>query len=167
MADQLVKDRQFKEGVLLNPTPGAGSILTYNLDFIVHQEGLAGGTVFGAQFNRKYWDVLYSKEITLGHNNTTGAQVTVNYNAPGSSALTALTARGSIKLPAGGQLKNVARASQAGGTVNAQATSWEVGYVDQENETGCYLVVINNGISLDGEAGKLGMLVHDYYKACV
>ena len=167
MADQLVKDRQFKEGVLLNPTPGAGSVLTYNLDFIVHQEGLAGGTVFGAQINRKYWDVLYSKEITMGHNNVTDAQVTVNYNAPGSSALTALTARGSIKLPAGGQLKNVARASQAGGTVNAQATSWEVGYPDQENESGCYLVVVNNGISLDGEAGKLGLLVHDYYKACV
>ena len=167
LADQLVKDRNFKSGVLLNPTPGAGSSLTGNLDYIAHQEGLAGGTLFGAQINRKYWDVLYSKEITMGHNNVTGAQVTVNYNAPGSSAHTALTARGTIKLPAGGMIKNAAVATQQGGTNASQATSWEVGYVDQENEAGCYLVVINNGISLDGEAGKLGFLVHDYYKACV
>jgi len=167
MADQLVNDRLFKQGVLLNPTPGAGANLQYNLDFIVHQEGLAGGTCFGAQMNSKYWDILYKKEITLGHNNVTGAQVTVNYNAPGSSALTALTARGTIKLPAGGYLRNSSTATQTGGTNASQATSWEVGYKDQSNESGCYLVVINNGISLDGEAGKLGFLVQDYYKACV
>lgn len=167
MADQLVKDRQFKEGVLLNPTPGAGARLQDQLDYVVHQEGLAGGTVFGAQINRKYWDVLYTKEITFGATNVTGASVQVNYNAPGNFAQTGLTARGTIKLPAGGHLKNAAIATQQGGTNAAQATSWEVGYPDQENESGCYLVVINNGISLDGEAGKLGFLVHDYYKACV
>jgi len=167
MADQLVKDRQFKEGVLLNPTPGAGARLQDQLDFVAHQEGLAGGTLFGAQINRKYWDVLYSKEIAFGATNVTGAAIQVNYNAPGNFAQTGLTCKGTIKLPAGGHLKNAAIATQQGGTNAAQATSWEVGYPDQENESGCYLVVINNGISLDGEAGKLGFLVHDYYKACV
>lgn len=167
MADQLVADRQFKQGVLLNPTPGAGSVLQDQLDFVAHHEGLAGGTLFGAQINRKYWDVLYKREITFGATNTTGATVNVNYNAPGDAAMTALTCRGTIKLPAGGHLKNAARGSQAGGTNAAQATSWEVGYPDQENDSGCYLVVINNGISLDGEAGKLGFIVQDFYKACV
>lgn len=167
MADQLVKDRLFKEGVLLNPTPGAGGVLHDQLDYVAHHEGLAGGTLFGAQINRKYWDVLYKREITMGATNVTGAAVTVNYNAPGDHGKTGLTARGTIKLPAGGQVKNAAYASQAGGTINAQATSWEVGYPDQENETGCYLVVINNGLSLDNEHCDLGFIVHDYYKACV
>ena len=167
MADQLVKDRLFKQGVLLNPTPGAGAVLQDQLDFVAHHEGLAGGTLFGAQINRKYWDVLYKREITFGATNVTGATVNVNYNAPGNFAHTGLTCRGTIKLPAGGHLKNAARGTQTGGTNAAQATSWEVGYPDQENENGCYLVVINNGISLDGEAGKLGFIVQDYYKACV
>jgi len=167
MADQLVQDRQLKQGVLLNPTPGAGAVLQDQLDFVAHHEGLAGGTLFGAQINRKYWDVLYKREITFGATNTTGATVNVNYNAPGDAAMTGLTCRGTIKLPAGGHLKNAARGSQAGGTNAAQATSWEVGYPDQENACGCYLVVINNGISLDGEAGKLGCIVQDFYKACV
>lgn len=168
MADQLIKDRLFKGGLVLNPTLGAAAALTEDLDYVVHQEGLTGGTIFGAQMNRKYWDVLYSEEITTGANSTSGDRTQdINYNTPGSAALTPLTVRGTIKLPAGGFLKNASVASQSGTGNDAQATSWEVGYGDQENETGCFLVCINNGISLDGEAGKLGFLVHDYYKACV
>jgi len=169
MADQLVKDRLLKGGLVLNPTIGAAATLTEDLDYVVHQEGLTGGTVFGAQINRKYWDVLYSKEVTTGRNQagTSDLQLVNDYNSPGSAALTSLTARGTIKLPAGGMLKNVSTASQTGAGNAGQATSWEVGYGDQENESGCFLVVINNGISLDGEAGKLGFIVHDYYKACV
>jgi len=169
MADQLIKDRRFKAGLPLNATLGAASALTQDLDYVVHEEGLTGGTVFGAQMNPKYWTTLYQKEITFGRNlaGATDAQQIFNYNAPGSAALTALTARGTIKLPAGGMIKNSSVASQSGTGNAGQATSWEVGYGDQENESGVYLVVINNGISLDGEAGKLGFIVHDYYKACV
>ena len=168
MADQLVKDRQLKGGVLLNPTLGSAAFLTEDLDYVVHQEGGVGAaTVFGAQINRKYWDVLYTKEVTLGANSAGDRTQNVNYNAPGSAALTSLTARGTIKLPAGGMLKNVSVQSQTGAGNAGQATSWEVGYGDQENESGCFLVCIHNGISLDGEAGKLGFIVHDYYKACV
>jgi len=167
MADQLIKDRLFKQGSALNPTLGFASFLREDLDYIVHSEGLTGGTSYGSQINTKYWDVLYRREVTLG--NPTG----VPYNAtqlPGgnsSPANNAITAKGTIKLPAGGMIKNAAVASQSGGGNASQATSWEVGYGDQENESGCYLVCINNGLSLDGEAGKLGFLVHDYYKACV
>lgn len=169
MADQLVKDRQLKGGTVLNPTIGRASALTQDLDYVVHEEGLTGGTVFGAQMNPKYWTTLYQREITFGRNlaGAQDAEQIFNYNAPGSAALTALTARGTIKLPAGGMIKNSSVQSQSGTGNAGQATSWEVGYGDQENESGVYLVVINNGISLDGEAGKLGFIVHDYYKACV
>ena len=167
MADQLVKDRTLKGGLTLNPTLGAAGQLTEDLDYVVHQEGLTGGTIFGAQINRKYWDVLYSKEITAGANNAGDRTQDINYNTPGSAALTPLTDRGTIKLPAGGFLKNASTASQTGTGNASQATSWEVGYGDQENETGCFLVCVNNGISVDGEQGKLGFIVHDYYKACV
>jgi len=167
MADQLIKDRQFKGGTVLNPTLGAAASLTQNLDYVVHKEGLTGGTVFGAQMNPKYWTTLYQKEITAGANTAGDRTQNVNYNAPGSAALTALTARGTIKLPACGMLKNASVASQTGAGNAGQATSWEVGYGDQENEAGCFLVIINNGISLDGEAAKFGFIAHDYYKACV
>jgi len=167
MADQLIKDRQFKGGTTLVPTLGAAASLTQDLDYIVHEEGLTGGTVFGAQMNPKYWTTLYSREITAGANNAGDRTQNVNYNAPGSAALTSLTARGTIKLPAGGMIKNASVASQSGTGNAAQATSWEVGYGDQENENGVFLVVINNGISLDGEAAKFGFIAHDYYKACV
>ena len=168
MADQLVKDRAFKQGSALNPTLGKAAFLTPDLDYVVHQEG-ATNTVFGAQVNRKYWDVLYSKEVTFGRNpaGSPQAEQIFNYNAPGSAALTPLTDRGTIPLPAGGMLKNASVASQSGTGNAAQATSWEVGFGDQENETGCYLICVNNGATIDGADTKLGFIVHDYYKACV
>ena len=167
MADQLVKDRLLKQGSALNPTLGFASFLREDLDYIVHSEGVAGGTSYGSQINTKYWDVLYRREVTLGNPLNlpfNGTQIPGGNNFPENNAV---TAKGTITLPAGGMIKNAADASQQGGGNASQATSWEVGYGDQENETGVFLVCINNGISVDGEAGKLGFLVHDYYKACV
>jgi len=168
MADQLVKDRQFKAGTVLNPTLGKAGVLTPDLDYVVHTEG-AQATVFGAQINRKYWDVLYSKEVTFGRNvaGAADAEQIFNYNAPGDAAHTALTCRGTITLPAGGMIKNASVASQTGAGNAGQATSWEVGFGDQENETGCYLICVNNGAAIDGQSTQLGFIVHDYYKACV
>ena len=168
MADQLIKDRLFKAGSALNPTLGKAAFLTPDLDYVVHTEN-ATNTVFGAQINRKYWDVLYSKEVTFGRNpaGSPQAEQIFNYNAPGSAALTPLTDRGTIPLPAGGMIKNASVASQSGTGNAAQATSWEVGYGDQENETGCFLICVNNGATVDGADSKLGFIVHDYYKACV
>ena len=167
MADQLVKDRLLKSGSVLNPTLGFASFLREDLDYIVHSEGLTGGTSYGSQINTKYWDVLYRREVTLGQPGNVpfnGTQIPGGNSNPSNNAI---IATGTIKLPAGGMIKNAAVASQSGTGNSGQATSWEVGYGDQENEQGCYLICINNGISLDGEAGKLGFLVHDYYKACV
>ena len=169
MADQLIQSRQLKQGATLNPTAGFASFLQEDLDYIVHGEGLTGGTTFGAQMNPKYWSVLYRREIALGRNDAGApdAQQIFNYNAPGNPARTGLTASGNIKIPAGGMIKNSAVLTQSGSGNASQATAWEVSYADQENDSGLYLVCINNGVSVDGEQAKLGFLVHDYYKACV
>lgn len=168
MADQLVKDRQLK-GFTTGNQLGSAAALTEDLDYVVHEEGLAGGTVFGAQMNPKYWSVLYRREVTLGRleAGAADAEQIFNYNAPGDPGRTGLTARGTIKLPAGGMIKNASVQSQTGSGNAGQATSWEVGFGDQENEDGVYLVVINNGVAVDSQVCKFGFLVHDYYKACV
>ena len=173
LADQLVKDRNLK-GTTTTGALGSGAFMTQDLDFVVHEEGISGGTVFGAQMNPKYWSVLYRREVTFGRTEAGGGAGPplqyFNYNAPAGEsggAQTLINARGKITLPAGGMIKNASVSSQSGSGNAAQATSWEVGYGDQENESGVYLVVINNGVSVDGDNATLGFLVHDYYKACV
>jgi len=170
MADQLVKDRNLK-GSSGTAAIGSGAFLQQDLDYVVHEEGLTGGTVFGAQMNPKYWSVLYRREVTFGRTEAGGvASQYFNYNAPSGpngGAETLINARGTIKLPAGGMIKNASITSQSGSGNAAQATSWEVGYGDQENSSGVYLVVINNGVSVDGDNATLGFIAHDYYKACV
>lgn len=167
MADQLVESRQLKQGAILNTNAGFASFLQEDLDYVVHSED--GETTFGAQINSKYWSVLYKRDVTLGRNQAGSGALTLvaDLNAPGDAGLTALTAHGSIKIPAGGMVKNSAVLTQSGSGNASQATAWEVSYADQENDSGLYLVCINNGISLDGENARLGFLVHDYYKACV
>lgn len=173
LADQLVKDRNLK-GVSTTGALGSGAFMQQDLDYVVHEEGLSGGTVFGAQMNPKYWTVLYRREVTFGRTEAGGGAGPplqyFNYNAPAGrsgGAQTLINARGTIRLPAGGMIKNASVTSQSGTGNAAQATSWEVGYGDQSNESGCYLVIINNGVSLDGDNATLGFIVHDYYKACV
>jgi len=172
MADQLVKDRNLK-GSSGTAAIGSGGFLQQDLDFVVHEEGLTGGTVFSAQMNPKYWTTLYRREVTFGRTEAgaaSSAQQFFNYNAPSGpngGAETLINARGTIKLPAGGMIKNASVTSQSGTGNAAQATSWEVGYGDQESSSGCYLVVIHNGVSVDGDNATMGFLVNDFYKACV
>ena len=173
-ADQLTKDRRLKSGSIF----GGEGYLTQDLDYIVHNPGAALGltqTYFGAQMNRKYWDVLYHREITLGRPGGYGGSLVdfpistavADMGASGNPANTAATASGTIKLPAGGAIKNGQVESQGGGTNASQATGWEVPYSDQTNESGLYLVIVNNGVTTDGESAQMSMLVHDYYKASV
>jgi len=165
LADQLIKDRLFKSGSLLNPTLGFASFLNQGLDYETHDgTGGAVNTSFGSQINSKYWDVLYKREISLSHPNATGFTTNVN-PANTEPSNNSVTAQGSIKLPAGGLLKNASVASQSG--PNPQATGWEVEYGDQTNENSCYLVCINNGVTADNETVTLGFMVTDYYKAAV
>lgn len=172
LADQLSKDRKLKSGAIF----GSECFLTEDLDYVVHNPGAVAGltqTYFGAQMNRKYWDVLYHKEIALGAPGGYGGggdfptATPVRDLAGGTGSQTMMTRCGTIKLPAGGLIKNAQVESQEGGTNASQATSWEVPYSDQSNESGCYLVCINNGVTTDGESASMSLLVHDYYKAVV
>lgn len=167
LADQLVKDRLLKQGSVLNPTLGFASFLNNGLDYVTHSgtgAGTALGTFFGATINSKYWTTLYKKELTFSHPNgsTINQTVSANNSSPASNAI---THRGTIKLPAGGLCKNAGTSSQTG--PNPEATGWELEYGDQSNETGCYLICINNGVNLDDETTTLGYMVCDYYKAAV
>lgn len=165
LADQLVKDRLLKVGSVLNPTLGFAGYLNQGLDYEVHNgDGGNVKTMFGSQINPKYWDVLYKREITMGHPNATNTGQNVN-PANTRPANNALIASGTIRLPAGGMIKNSSVSSQSGPT--PAATGWEVGYGDQTNENSCYLVCINNGASIEGETISLGFMVTDYYKAAV
>lgn len=174
-ADQLVKDRKMKTIASGGTVPGGECFLTPDLDYVVHRPGTVLGltqSFFGAQMNRKYWDVLYSREITLGQPGGLGGGTTdfpaatrTSNSTGGGSPNTVCMASGSIKLPAGGLIKLSAVEPQEGGTNAAQATSWEVNYDDQTNEASCYLVCINNGITTDGESANMALIVHDYYKA--
>jgi len=175
MADALVKDRLLKGIASGGTVAGGDSFLTKDLDYIVHDPGTILGltqTFFGAQINRKYWDVLYKREVTLGQPGGFGGGTTdfptatrVSDSAGGGSNSSLTMASGSIKLPAGGMIKLADVERQEGGTNASQATAWEVDYANQTNESGCYLVIINNGVSTDGESCSLSMIVHDYYKA--
>jgi len=165
LADQLIKDRLFKVGSALNPTLGFASFLNQGLDYEVHDG--TGGTVstsFGSTINRKYWDILYSREVTFGHPGANSFATNVN-PANTKPANNSVTASGTIKLPAGGLCKNAALTSQTGD--HPEATGWELGYGDQTNENSCYLICINNGVAADLETVTLGFMVNDYYKISV
>jgi len=165
LADQLVKDRLFKSGSALNPTLGFASFLSQGLDYEVHEgTGGAVSTSFGSTINRKYWDVLYSREVTFGHPNANSFTSNVN-PANTQPANNSVTASGTIKIPAGGLCKNASITSQTG--ANPEATGWELGYGDQSNESSCYLVCINNGVAADLQTITLGFMVNDYYKISV
>ncbi len=177
MADQLVKDRKMKTIASGGTVPGGECFLTENLDYVVHNPGATLGltqTYFGAQINRKYWDVLYKREVTLGLPGGYGGgggdfpEATRTIDATGGGSPTSMSmAAGSIKLPAGGLIKLSAVEPQEGFMNAAQATAWEVNYDDQTNEAGAFLVIIGNGITTDGESASMSMIVHDYYKAVV
>lgn len=162
LADQLIKDRLMK-ATGLTSYPGAQSVLEPELDFTVHNgTGGSENTYFGAEMNPKYWTTHYRREITF---NAPGSNVhsTTVTGANTRPANNALTASGTIRIPAGGRLMGAQIANQTT-TSNKSSKAMEVCYQDQANEHGCYLVVIGNGSSADVETVDMGLLVLDYYK---
>lgn len=165
MADQLVLDRKFKASVGAS-LPGEVSSLTNDIDYSVHASppGAAVSTFFGSEINRKYWDVLYHREIALSHPQAAGFSANANANNA-SPSNNALTAAGTIKIPAGGLIRNMSTLTQTSGDKTAAA--FECQYQDQQNETGCFLVGIHNDLTLDAQTLDLGFIVTDYYKVVV
>ena len=159
-ADQLITDRRLK-GTTGGHNPGSGAVLNEFQDFITHPD------VMGTQVNKKYWNIDYHREVNFGHPGSSSLQTTAQANNT-SPLNNALIATGSIKLKPGGVLRcfnkqenNTERIGRL--PVNAS----QIGYVDEKNEKLQYLVIVNNGVSVDTQTVNLALLVRDYYKMVV
>jgi len=166
MADQLVLDRKLKGKLSTSGTAGEVCSLTRDVDYTVHSSaaGAAVDTFYGSEINRKYWDVLYHREVALTHPQAAGFAANANANND-SPANNALTAAGTITLPAGGLITNVSTQTQTSSPHTVAA--FETQYLDQNNDRGCYLVGIHNDLTVDAQTMDLGFIVTDYYKAVV
>jgi len=163
-SDQLTTDRQLKNGTTLNPTNGTAADLTQGVDYITHPD------ILGTTFNKKYWSVLAKRNINFSHPNSTSINRTVSANNA-STKNNAIIAEGSIRIPGGTVIRNFNRTpfeDQSNPDQGFMKTSAsQIGFVDEPNHATSYLVVVNNGVSVDGETVKLAFMVKDYYKATV
>lgn len=159
-ADQLITDRGLKAGTV----PGRNASLTEGMDYITHPD------LMGTVFNRKMWNVHYSRQINFSHPGGSGLATNVNPSNT-DPRNNSVIAEGSIKLKAGGVIKcfnnqalDVAGANDRGfKPTNAS----QIGFIDEQNEKTQYLVIVNNGVSADLETVNLSLLCKDYYKAVV
>jgi len=164
VADQLITDRKLKGGT----TPGSEGFLIKDVDFTVHNgQGTQSqvSTTFGSEINRKYWDVLYSREIAMSHPLGSGFQNNASANNT-NPANNALVASGTIRVPAGGNIKNVSYQTQTE-PANKSAPAIQQQFLDQRNEDSCYLIIIHNDVLIDNQTVDIGLVVNDYYKASV
>lgn len=163
-ANQLVVDRQLKNGTTLNPTNGAGGELQQGIDYITHPD------ILGTTINKKYFSVLYKKTCNFSHPGATNLATNVN-PSNNNTRNNSVIAEGTIKIPGGHTIRNFNRtpfeqlANPNKGFMKTSAS--QIGLVDEPPSATCYLVVVNNGVSVDGESVKLSFLVKDYYKAAV
>lgn len=161
-ADQLITDRSLKGGGATDP--GRSADLTEGTDYITHPD------VMGTVFNRKMWNVDYSREINFSHPG--GSSLAANINPANTSPKNnSVIQTGSVKLKPGGQIKCYNTQGPAS-TVNPDegfkaVNASQIGYIDEQNEKTQYLVIVNNGVSADLETVNLSLLVKDYYKAVV
>ena len=165
-ADQLVLDRTMKTVGAAN-APGAHSKMFDDIDFTAHTgAGSGNNTYYGAEINRKYWDVLYKREIGLSQPTPYFTAGTPFEQDGGnvSPKNNALVASGTIRLPAGGEIKAVGNLTQVG---QSPTNALEVQYLDQRNEDAVYLVAVHNDLQVDAQNIQMGFIVTDYYKAVV
>lgn len=163
-ADQLIVDRKFKGAVGAGEAGSAANIYD-DVDYTVHN-GNAGSldTWYGAEINRKYWDVLYKREIALGAIKDLSASNVTRITPVTRPKNNSLVATGSINLPAAGVITAVGYQTTQN---ESPATAMEQQYLDQRNEDSLYLVAINNDLQIDTQNISMGFVVTDYYKAVV
>lgn len=163
-ADQLSIDRLLK-GVGTSGEAGSAAQLFLDTDFTVHN-GNGGNydTYYGAEINRKYWDVLYKREIALATPKDLTASSVQRVTPVVDGKNNTLVATGSIRIPACGEIKAVGNLTQAN---ESPSTAMEQQYLDQRNEDSLYLVAINNDLQIDTQNISMGFVVTDYYKAVV
>ncbi len=159
-ADQLITDRRLK-GTTGGHNPGSGAILTELDDYITHPD------VMGTQINKKYWNIDYHREVNFGHPGSSSLQTTAQANNT-NPRNNALIAEGSIRLKPGGVLKCFnTQENNSTRTGRLPVNASQIGYVDEKNEKLQYLVIVNNGVSVDTQTVNLSLLVRDYYKMVV
>lgn len=169
VADQLTADRELlgDGDVPYGPTGSSGhGGINLGEDYAVHLAAGASSTTgtpttyFGCTINRKYWDVLYQRELSFGHPGAQGFAQNANANNS-SPANNAIVHTGTIKLPAGGDIRSVSR------SVSETDEAVQLGLLDQRNENSLYLIAIQNGVTADLEEITMGFIVMDYYSATI
>lgn len=163
-ANQIVVDRQLKNGTTLNPTNGYAGSLTEGVDFITHLD------ILGTTINKKYWSVLYKRTINFSHPGATSFANNVNPSNT-DTRNNSVVAEGTIKIPGGHTIRNYNRTPYEDASNPNQGfmktSASQIGLVDEPPHVTCYLCVVNNGVAADTETVKLSFLVKDYYKAAV
>lgn len=176
LADQLTEERQLKSVRPISAPPllpflGGEAHLDIDKDYIVHS-GLSSDsdmtTYFGSAINTKYWTVIAKRDVAFSHPGANGASTNTNANNA-SPANNALIASGTMKIPAGGILKNATPVPQ---TVMTQLdpSVLTMNLRDQGNENSVYLVVIQHSPKDENQIRNglsLGFIVEDNYKIVV
>lgn len=176
LADQLTRDKKLiaRAPIALAPIlayPGGQARLDIDKDYLVHSGVSSDGdmtTYFGSAINTKYWTVVSSRQVAFSHPGASGAQgnVSANNSTPANNAF---TASGTMRLPAGGILKN---ASPQVNVLPGETTSavLNMSIDDQKNENSCYLVAVHNIPQDQAQIRNglsMGLLVEDHYKIVV
>lgn len=164
-ADQVTVNRGFK-GNTTGAAPGSAAELLQDLDYTVHTGNGQGEptTFFGCLWNKRIYDVLYSREVAFSSPKNPDGLTSVTAPQLNSSPMNnGQIHTGTIRLPKAGMIMNKAARSDSD---TAGATNCiETGFLDSRNERECYLVAINNGASVDGETINFGFRVLNYYTA--
>lgn len=164
-ADQLSDDRGLKASSGSGFT-GSGAQLQPGTDYVTHPE------IMGTMINRKYWKVLYQRVINFSVPNVTDFKaVNVDLQGGADTRNNTVLKEGTFRIPAAGSIKNFNNlpfnnpSSPALGRDPPNAS--QLGYQDEDNAKPAYLVIVNNGVSTDGEITELSLQAVDRYKAVV
>lgn len=164
-ADQLSDDRRLK-GSATGSFPGSSAQMLAGTDWITHQD------CFGTFFNKKYWKVLYERQINFSVPGVTSVKaINADLQGGANTRNNTVVKEGVLRIPAGGSIKNfnnmpfVNASSPALGRQPPNAA--QVGYQDEDCSKTCYLVIVNNGVSVDGEITSLSTLALDRYRVVV
>lgn len=164
-ADQLISDRRLKNQTT-GSYPGSASTFNEGSDFITHQD------VMGTMFNKKYWKVLYHRDINFSVPGVTAVKTTnVDLKGGADTRDNTVLKEGSCRIPAGGSIKcfnTMPYKNPSSPALGREApNAIQLGYLDEDTSKTCYFVIVNNGVSADMESCSLSTLVLDRYKAVV
>lgn len=158
-ADQLITDRALK-GFGSAGAGGKSGVMYEKTDFVTHPN------IFVSEFNKKYWNVRYHREVNFSHPNSTAINTNVN-PANTNTKNNAVIQTGKYRLKPGGQIKCFNVQQPAGLAGQATVSASQLGIEDERCEDMEFLVIVNNGVSADLQTVNLSLLVKDEYKMVV